>query len=106
MRYWKKKRHVMKSLGNNPAIRQQDDVDILALDKKRTKAIFCECKFRNRPMPMEEYDDLILASEAFPSAEKKYFIFISKSGFTNPVLKRAREDGAMLFTLEDLFACQ
>ncbi len=92
--------------GNNPAIRQQDDVDILALDKKRTKAIFCECKFRNIPMPMEEYDDLILASEAFPSAEEKYFIFISKFGFTNPVVKRAREDGTMLFTLEDLFACQ
>ena len=47
---------------------------------------------------------LILASRAFPLAEEQYFIFISKSGFTNPVLRRAEEDGAMLFTLEDLFA--
>lgn len=90
--------------GNNPAIRAQDDVDILALDKKGTEALFCECKFTTRPMPMEEYEDLITASRAFPEATQKHFMFISRSGYTAPVVRRAAEEGAELLTIEDLFA--
>ncbi len=89
--------------GNNPAIKAQDDVDLLALNRKRTEAVFCECKFTGRPMPMEEYEDLVTATKAFPKAMKKYLMFISKSGFTLPVQKRAKEEGAVLLTAEDLF---
>lgn len=89
--------------GNNPAIRAQDDVDLLALNKKRTEGIFCECKFTNRPMPMEEYEDLVTATKAFPEAMKKHLMFISKSGFTAPVQRRAEEEGTVLLTIEDLF---
>ena len=35
-------------------IKAQDDVDILAFDKTGKKVLLCECKFRNKPMPMEE----------------------------------------------------
>lgn len=89
--------------GNNPVIRAQDDVDILALDKKGTRAIFCECKFRNKPLPMEEYNDLITAAKAFPAIKETYFMFVSKSGFTASVENRAKEDGSVLLTLPDLF---
>lgn len=89
--------------GNNPAIRAQDDVDLLALNKKRTEGIFCECKFTNRSMPMEEYEDLVTATKAFPEAMKKHLMFISKSGFTAPVQRRAEEEGTVLLTIEDLF---
>lgn len=95
--------HIGKWWGNNPAIRAQDDVDLLALNKKKTEGIFCECKFTNRPMPMEEYDDLVTATKAFPEDMKKYLMFISKSGFTAPVQKRAGEEGTVLLTMEDLF---
>lgn len=95
--------HVIgKWWGNNPVIKAQDDVDILALDKKGERAIFVECKFRNKAMPMEEYDDLVTAAEAFPELKERYLIFISKSGFTEPVLRRAKEEGAQLYTLDDL----
>lgn len=89
--------------GNNPAIKAQDDVDLLALNKKRTEGIFCECKFTNRPMPMEEYDDLVTATKAFPETMKKYLMFISRSGFTAPVQRRAEEEGTVLLGIEDLF---
>lgn len=88
--------------GNNPTIKAQDDVDVLALNKNGTKAIFCECKFRNKPMPMDEYDDLVAATKAFPHVEEKYLMFISKSGFTEPVEKRAAKEGTTLLQLEDL----
>lgn len=88
--------------GNNLVIREQDDIDILALDKKAEKGIFVECKFRNRPMPMEEYEDLLTAAKAFPNLKEKYMMFISKAGFSESVIKRADEEGAVLLTLEDL----
>lgn len=94
---------VGKWWGTNPVLKRQDDIDVVALDKKGTEALFCECKFRNHPMPMEEYDDLLTASQAFPKVLKRHFCFISKSGFTDPVRKRAREEGVMLVEAEDLF---
>lgn len=54
-------------------------------------------------MPMEEYDDLITATKAFPDYMKKHLMFISKSGYTAPVQRRALEEGANLLTAEDLF---
>ena len=55
-------------------IKAQDDVDILAFDKTGKKVLLCECKFRNKPMPMEEYDDLVMAAEMFKNAEEKYLM--------------------------------
>lgn len=89
--------------GNNPAIRAQDDVDILALSRDGHTALLCECKFTNRPMPMEEYDDLMTAAEAFPEVSDKHYMFISKSGYTSPVVERAQREGVRLLTIADLF---
>lgn len=89
--------------GNNPVIRAQDDVDLLCMNKDKTKGIFVECKFTNKPMPYEEYEDLMTASLAFPDMKEKYFYFVSKSGFTKPVQLQAEKDGASLLTIDDLF---
>lgn len=89
--------------GNNPAIKAQDDVDILALSKDGKSGLFCECKFRNKPMPMEEYEDLIQAGKAFPNIKEKYFMFFSKGGYTSPVIKRAAKEGTILLKIQDLF---
>ena len=112
MKCWEKRRlrklpfvpaHIGKWQGTNPAIKAQDDVDLLALNKTGTAAIFCECKFTGRPMPMEEYEDLLTATKAFPKVTEKHLMFISKSGFTASVARRAKDEGAALLTLEDLF---
>lgn len=89
--------------GNNPAIRAQDDVDLLALDRKGERGIFVECKFRNRPMAMEEYDDLVTATEAFPGVKKKKLMFISKGGFTEAVRKRAEKEGAEVVEMGEMY---
>ncbi len=94
---------ISKWWGNNPAIRAQDDVDLLALDKKKEKGIFVECKFRSRPMAMEEYDDLVTATEAFPDVKEKTLMFISRSGFTEAVRRRAAKEGAVLVGIEGLY---
>ena len=89
--------------GNNPYIKEQDDVDLLMLDKTGKKGIFVECKYTNSKMPHKEYDDLKNAMQAFPDLEKKYMYFVSKSGYEASVIRHAREDRAVLLTLEDLF---
>lgn len=90
--------------GNNPVIKAQDDIDVLALDKKGNKGIFVECKFRNRPMPMEEYDALVTAAAVFPNLKEKKLIFVSKGSFTEPVKSKAAREGTVLLVPEDLFA--
>ena len=89
--------------GTNPVLKAQDDVDILAFDKTGKKALFCECKFRNKPMPMEEYDDLVMATKAFKDVEETHLMFFSKSGFTEPVKERAEREHAVLVTVEELY---
>ena len=89
--------------GTNPALKAQDDVDILAVDRTGTEALFCECKYQSRPMPMEEYDDLMTATTAFPKITKRHFLFFSKSGYTKPVIERAAREGVMLLTIPDLY---
>ena len=89
--------------GNNPYIKEQDDVDLLMLDKTGKKGIFVECKYTNSKMPHKEYDDLKNAMQAFPDMEEKYMYFVSKSGYEASVIRHAREDGAVLLTLDDLF---
>lgn len=54
-------------------------------------------------MPMEEYDDLVMASELFKNIEEKYLMFFSKSGFTEPVKERARRENTVLLTVEELY---
>ena len=54
-------------------------------------------------MPYEEYIDLVNVTKAFPDLEEKYLYFVSKSGYTEPVKRQARIDGAILLTIDDLF---
>ena len=67
--------HIGKWWGTNSFIKAKDDVDVLALDKSQAKAIFVECKFTSNPMPLEEYQDLVNATKAFPKVKVEIFIF-------------------------------
>ena len=89
--------------GNNPEKKQQDDIDILLLDKDEKSAIFCECKFRNELFNKTEFEDLVSASSVFPEKEKYYYLF-SKSGFTKWVIDAANSaDNIKLIKADDLF---
>lgn len=89
--------------GNNPYIKAQDDVDILLIDKTGKKALFVECKFTNKKMPHEEYEDLKTAMLAFDEIENKKMMFISKSGYEDSVKRHAKKDGTILLEIDDLY---
>ena len=89
--------------GNNPSIKAQDDVDILLIDRTGKKALFVECKFTNKKMPHSEYEDLKAAMQIFNDFEDKQMMFISKSGYDDSVIRHAKEDGAILIDIAELF---
>ncbi len=95
--------HLGKWWGNNPLIKAQDDVDLLAIDKSGKKGIFIECKYISKQMTYDEYEDLMIASRAFSNIEEKYLWFISKGGFSNSVIEKAKEENVTLLTIDDLF---
>ena len=95
--------HLGKWWGNNPIIKAQDDVDLLAVDRSGKKALFAECKFTSQPMPYDEYADLLTATEAFPEIKEKHLWFFSRSGYTESVIRQAKEDDVVLLTIDDLY---
>ncbi len=89
--------------GNNPKKRSQDDIDILALDRTGTSAIFCECKFRNELFNIAEYNDLLCASEIFTKPTNRYYYLFSKSGFTTAVKEVAKNNNVVLIDADMIF---
>ena len=90
--------------GNNPKKRSQDDMDILCLNYDGTAAIFCECKFRNEPFDMKQYNDLFAAADIFKKPKERYYYIFSKGGFNASVQEQAAKDGVKLVDLKELFA--
>lgn len=89
--------------GNNPKKRSQDDMDILCLNYDGTSAIFCECKFRNEPFDMKQYNDLFAAADIFKKPKERYYYIFSKGGFNASVQEQAAKDGVKLVGLKELF---
>ena len=76
------------------------DFDIIAADEE--KAIFCECKWNNRPIGYEVLKKLIKRS-SLVKFEKQYLFLFSKSGFTDECRKVAENsDNITLVTFDEM----
>ena len=76
--------------GVNPIKQRQSEIDFIAYDDTRKKAIFGECKWRNEKVPASDIDELMDKAQMFAFEEKHYYFF-SKSGFTDAAKKKACE---------------
>ena len=74
---------------------------LIAVNSSGSKAIFCECKWRNEQMPESVIDEFIDKAEMF-SHKEKYFYFFSKNGFTDAALKKSG-DNIKLIEFDDMF---
>ncbi len=79
--------------GNNPIKKRQEEIDILAVDKNT--ALVGECKWRNELLNMNVVNSLIEKSQAL-NYENKYYIYFSKSGFTEEVKNFSKNNNIML----------
>ena len=88
--------------GNNPQLKHEIEIDILAYDKKDT-AIFGECKWKNKKVTSADIDDLVEKS-AFFGYKKKYYYLFSKSGFDESAIRMSRDDGHIhLINYDEMF---
>lgn len=90
--------------GNNPILKRQEEVDLLAINPLEQKALLGECKYRNELLDMNVVNTLLQHSQLFPEYLHKYFILYSKSGFSPAVNAYAQKEGRFqLVTLEEMY---
>ncbi|MFI3229792.1 MAG: DUF234 domain-containing protein, partial [Bacillota bacterium] len=79
----------------------QEEIDILATDKDKTKYILGECKLTNEPFDLAQFKAL-LAKNSY-STNCYYYLF-SLNGFTDALINCAKlENNIFLVSLNDMF---
>ena len=87
--------------GNNPVLKKQEEIDILAIDDEN--ALFCECKYTSEKFDEKQLKDLEDSSLCI-NREKKYFMIFSKSGISRGVEKKiCGNEMYTVITLDELF---
>lgn len=87
--------------GNNPILKKQEEIDILALDDEN--AIICECKYTTEKFDLKQLKDLEQSALCI-NKENKSFIIFSKSGVTTKVEELIIDDSNYkVLTIEDLY---
>ena len=77
-----------------------DEIDIMAVDREQKQYILGECKFRNSPFSMADYQHFV---EKFKQSDAViYYYLFSKSGFSEEVIKVAEKSGVQIITAEEL----
>lgn len=88
--------------GTNVNTRQQEEIDILAINKNQ--AVFGECKWKNEAADLRTLNKMVKRSELFSYPDKYIYIF-SKSGFTSACIEKAKgNDKIYLIDFADM--CQ
>jgi hypothetical protein len=87
--------------GNDPALKKQDDIDVLGIDGNQ--GIFCECKFKDEPFSLSDFNDLIAASNIFTNITDRFYYIFVKSGYTQAVKEESKNYQVKLLTVNDLF---
>ena len=68
--------------GNNPVLKKQEEIDIVALDDEN--ALFCECKYTEDKFGEKQLKDL-QDSALCINRPNKYFMIFSKNGVSDAV---------------------
>ena len=83
----------------------ENEIDIVAFNKKNKSIIFSEVKWQEKKMGKDAYDDLLEKKEKVKwkyDDRKEYFIFFSKNGFTSSMKRIAEKENIRLYDLGDI----
>jgi AAA+ ATPase superfamily predicted ATPase len=89
--------------GNNPKKKSQAQIDIVLTDPTGKSALFGECKFKNELMDIDVLTQLVENAALLTEIKEKHYCIFSKSGFTDRLMKKAKTDGVMLISLEEMY---
>jgi AAA+ ATPase superfamily predicted ATPase len=95
-------RRIGRWWGSNPKEHREEEIDFVAYAGE--KAIFGECKWRNKQVGEDTLEDLMRKSALLPSFTNVHYMLFSKSGFTDALINRsAKQNGITLIAIEDMF---
>ncbi|OGL88314.1 ATPase [Candidatus Uhrbacteria bacterium RIFCSPLOWO2_02_FULL_51_9] len=83
------------------------EIDVVGFSTSEKKIIFGECKWSEKPVGINIYEDLKKKAakvEWNKDNRKEYYILFSKSGFTEEMIKIAKNDGVVLVEKDVLIA--
>ena len=84
----------------NPETRRNEELDLVALSSDNLM-IFGECKWRNEPMAIGVYEELVRRSTiAYPSVGKRIYYLLSRSGFKDELHKLARSSNGSIVLVD------
>lgn len=81
---------------------KQNELDIMATDKEKNHFILGECKFKNSDFDLSDMNSTIAKFKSMKKDAKVYYYLFSKSGFTDEVMKTAKEKDIRLVSVNDL----
>lgn len=86
--------------GTNKISKKQDDIDIVASDKKNY--IFSECKYTNEKVDIDTYEKLLEKSKNFQIKGRSFYYIFSKSGFTDKMKKEVKNKNLYLIDIKNI----
>lgn len=90
--------------GTDNQEKQEADIDVVADNKSEKKVLLCECKWRNEPTDVSDVQKLLDKSRLLPGYNEYYYMFFSKSLYTDAALRLAEgNDKLSLVSLDMLF---
>ena len=88
--------------GNNPVLKRQEEIDLLALDDEN--ALICECKYTKEKFDEKQLKDLQDSALCINRANKRYMIF-SKNGVSLGVASKIKGDAYYsVVTIDELIS--
>ncbi len=96
---------VGKWWGTNPKLREQTDIDVVALNERQHEALLGECKYKKEVIDKAVFEALKLRDHLI---DHKYhtvgYLLFSKSGFSDWIMENAKEERITTVSLEDMYA--
>ncbi len=91
--------------GGNPKTHSQAQIDIVVTSAEDDSCVIGSCKYRNAPVDTDELELMEEYAEAMGHFGQKYYYLFSKSGFTDALITRAKEEKGKvrLITLGDMY---
>lgn len=95
---------VGKWWGANPTEKNETDIDVVGINKKKKYLVLGECKYRNKIIDTDVINTLYsrghLISDKYKIAS---YLIYSKNGFSEQAKRLAEENQTMIFVLDDLY---
>ncbi len=89
--------------GSDAKTRRQVQIDMVGVSAEGDKYLIGSCKYRDRPVGMDELELLYYYADVFGKGSEYCYCIFSKGGFTENLKKAGQKGEVRLYTLEDMY---